>query len=171
MKLLILFIAAAVWAGAQAIDAGGLGGGGGIASSGPMTGAGVVGAEVCVFCEGRWAVFGEYTHWVTSGSKAGHNPSDLVRRADLFGGGLRIQGRGRVRPFFDLGLVGGRDRHGAGNGGAVGGAVLGGGVRVPLRERFYLRPQVRVYGLSPHTLDGVDAHWGLAALVGIGYSW
>jgi hypothetical protein len=171
VKFLILVCAAAALAGAQGIDLGVMAGGGGITASGPTMGAGHIGAEACAFCEGRYGVFAEYSHWMTSGSNAGSNPSDLVRRADLAGAGLRIQGLGRARPFFDVGVVGGRDTHGSGTGGAVGGVVLGGGWRAPFHERWYIRPQLRVYGLSPHTLEGVDAHWGMAALVGVGYSW
>jgi hypothetical protein len=48
---------------------------------------------------------------------------------------------------------------------------VGAGVRIPLRGRWYIRPQVRTYGLSPHTLEGVDAHWAISGGVGIGYSW
>ncbi len=162
---------AAGTAAAQGIDLGALAGAGGFTASGPTLAAGQVGMEVCVFCTGRFGMFGEYSHWFTSGVAQGFNASDVVRRADLAGGGLRIQWRDRIRPFFDLGVVGGRDEHGNGGGGVLGGFVVGGGVRIPLLGRWYIRPQVRAYGLSPHTLEGVDAHWALGGLVGIGYSW
>jgi hypothetical protein len=156
---------------AQGTDLGVLGGGGAITASGPTMAAGQFGVEGCVFCAGRFGVFAEYSHWSTSGSAPGHNPSDLVRRADLAGVGLRIQGRARIRPFADFGVVGGRDKHGSGSGGAIGGVVVGGGIRIPIGEHWYVRPQLRAYGLSPHTLEGVDAHWGLTGAAGIGYSW
>ena len=169
-KLWIVLLVA-VGAAAQGIDLGALAGAGGITASGPTLAAGQVGVEACVFCSGRFGVFGEYSHWFTSGAAQGFNASDLVRRADLAGGGLRIQGRGRIRPFFDLGAVGGQYEHSNGGGGALGGIVVGGGVRIPLRGRWYIRPQVRAYGLSPHTLEGVDTHWAVSGLFGIGYSW
>jgi len=171
-KLWLVILTGAGIASAQSVDFGAIGGAGGFATSGPVVAAGQVGVEVCVFCSGHFGVFGEYGHWFTSGQARGFNASDIVRRADLAGGGLRIQGRGRIRPFVDLGLVGGRDLHGLiGRGGALGGAVVGAGVRIPLHGRWYIRPQVRTYGLSPHTLEGVDAHWAIGGMVGIGYSW
>jgi hypothetical protein len=168
---IVLLVAAGI-AAAQGIELGALAGAGGFTASGPTLAAGQVGVEACVFCTGRFGIFGEYSHWYTSGVAQGYNPSDVVRRADLAGGGLRIQGRSRISPFVDLGLVGGRDEHGlAGRGGGLGGLVVGGGLRIPLRGRWYIRPQIRAYGLSPHTLEGVDAHWAGSGLVGIGYSW
>ena len=170
-KLWIISLAATGIAAAQGIDLGAMAGGGGFTASGPTVAAGQVGVEACVFCAGRFGVFGEYSHWFTTGATQGFNVSDVVRRADLGGGGLRIQGRGHIRPFVDFGVVGGRDNHGNYGGGALGGGVVAGGVRIPLRGRWYARPQVRAYGLSPHTLEGVDAHWAVSGLVGIGYSW
>ena len=171
-KLWIALLAVAGIAAPQRVDLGALSGAGGFTASGPTLAAGQVGVEACLFCTGRFGVFGEYSHWFTSGAAPGYNASDVVRRADLAGGGLQIQGRSHMRPFVDIGFVGGRDEHGlAGRGGGLGGGVVGGGVRIPLRRRWYIRPQVRAYGLSPHTLEGVDAHWALSGLVGIGYSW
>ena len=172
VKLWFVLVAAAGIAAAQGIDLGGMAGAGGFTASGPTVAAGQVGAEACVFCAGRVGVFGEYSHWFTSGVAQGFNASDVVRRADLAGGGLRIQRRGSIRPFIDLGLVAGQDEHGlTGRGGVLGGGVVGGGVRIPFGGHWYIRPQVRAYGLSPHTLEGVDAHWAVSGLVGIGYSW
>jgi len=156
----------------QGIEVGALAGGGGFTASGPTVAAGQFGVEACVFCTGRFGIFAEYGHWFSSGMAQGFNASDVVRRADLAGAGLRIQGKGRIRPFIDLGVVGGKDEHGLiGRGGAVAGGVVGGGVKIPFHGRWYIRPQVRTYGLSPHTLEGVDAHWAISAGVGIGYSW
>ena len=165
-KLWIVLLAAVGIAAAQGIDLGAMAGAGGFTASGPTVAAGQVGVEACVFCTGRFGVFGEYSHWFTTGATQGFNVSDVVRSADLGGGGLRIQGRGRIRPFVDFGVVGGRDSHGN-----FGGGALGGGIRIPFGGRWYIRPQVRAYGLSPHTLEGVDAHWAVSGLVGIGYSW
>jgi hypothetical protein len=171
-KLCIVLLAVAGIASAQGIDLGALAGAGGFTASGPTLAAGQVGVEACVFCTGRFGLFGEYSHWFTSGDSKGYNLSDVVRRADLAGGGLRIQGRGRMRPFFDVGFVGGQDAHRqAGTGGVLGGVVVGGGVRIPLRGRWYIRPQVRAYGLSPHSMEGLSPHWALSGLIGVGYSW
>lgn len=153
------------------MDLGVMAGAGGFTASGPTVAAGQVGVEACVFCAGRVGLFGEYSHWFTTGETQGFNPSDVVRSADMAGGGLRIQGRGRIRPFVDFGIVAGRDSHVGFGGGALGGGVVGGGVRIPLGGHWYIRPQVRAYGLSPHSLEGVDAHWAVSGLVGIGYSW
>ena len=171
-KLWVVFFAVSVIVAAQGIELGALAGGGGFTASGPTAAAGQVGVEACVFCTGRFGIFGEYSHWFSSGAAQGFNASNVVRRADLAGAGIRIQGRGRIRPFIDLGLIGGRDEHGpVGTGGGLGGGVVGGGVGLPLGGRWYIRPQVRAYGLSPHTLEGVDAHWAVSGLIGIGYSW
>ena len=108
-KLCIVLLAVAGIASAQGIDLGALAGAGGFTASGPTLAAGQVGVEACVFCTGRFGLFGEYSHWFTSGDSKGYNLSDVVRRADLAGGGLRIQGRGRIRPFVDLGGAGATD--------------------------------------------------------------
>jgi hypothetical protein len=171
LRLSIVLMVAVGIAAAQGIDLGVMAGAGGFAASGPTVAAGQVGVEACAFCGGRFGFFGEYSHWFTTGATQGFNVSDVVRSADLGGGGLRIQGRGRIRPFVDFGVVGGRDSHGNYGGGALGGGLVGGGVQIPFGEHLYIRPQVRAYGLSPHTLEGVDAHWAVSGLVGFGYSW
>ena len=167
-KLLPTMFFAVAIASAQRVELGGLLGGGAFAvSSGEPAPLGQAGVEACVFCSGRFALLGEYSHWFSgNGSRTGF---DRVRTADLAGAGLRIQGRGRVRVFFDIGLVGGRDGHTRGRGGAVGGVVVGTGVGIPWGEHWYVRPQFRAYGLSPHTLEGVDAHWAASGGLGIGY--
>lgn len=159
---------AAVIASAQSVELGGLAGGGALAvSSGEAAPRAHAGVEACVFCSGRFALFGEYSHWL-AGNDA-RTGFDRVRTADLGGVGLRIQSRGRARAFFDVGLVAGRDGHTRGGGGAIGGVVVGTGVRIPWGEHWYIRPQFRAYGLSPHTLEGVDAHWAVSGAIGIGY--
>jgi hypothetical protein len=167
-RWMVLFAVAGI-AAAEGVDLGAMAGAGGFTASGPTLAAGQVGVEACLLCAGRFGLFVEYSHWFTSGATQGYNASDVVARADLAGGGLRIQGRGRIRPFFDVGVAGGRDKH-VQAGGALGGIVVAGGARIPLQGRWYIRPQVRVYGLSPHSLE-LSPHWALSGLVGIGYSW
>jgi len=61
------------------------------------------GVEGCVYCEGRFGAFLEYSHWWLT------PPGGQTSLLDLGGGGLRIQSRNkRVRPFFDLGVSLGR---------------------------------------------------------------
>lgn len=168
-KLWMVLLATVGIAAAQGIDLGALAGAGGFTASGPTLAAGQVGVEACVFCTGRFGLFGEYSHWFTAGGTKGYNASDVVARADLAGGGLRIQGRGRIRPFVDFGGAVATDEHRmAGYGARMGGAVVGGGVRIPLRGSWYIRPQARMYGLIT---DDLGWHWALSGLVGVGYSW
>ena len=138
-KLCIALLVAVEIATAQGIDLGVMAGAGGFTASGPTVAAGQVGVEACVLCSGRFGIFGEYSQWFTTGATQGFNVSDVVRRADLGGGGLRIQARGRTRPFVDFGVVGGRDSHGNYGGGALGGGVVGGGVQIPFRGHWYIR--------------------------------
>ena len=118
---------------------------------------GHVGVEVCAYCGGRYSIFGEYGHWLSSGQlRAGQ-----IDSADLFGVGLRIQGRRRVRPFFDIGLAVGRDNF-VRDVRTNAGVVLGGGVMVPVGKHLYLRPQVRLYGMS---------EFRAAASAEVGFGW
>ena len=135
----------------------GIKGGAGAYLGDGSTSFGHVGVEVCAYCGGRYSLFGEYSHWLSSEQlRFGANYS-----ADLFGVGLRIQGRRRVRPFFDIGLAVGRDnlvrdvRTNAG-------VVFGGGVMVPVGKHLYLRPQVRLYGMG-------EARVAASAEVGFGW--
>ena len=61
-------------------------------SGGTSPALGTVGLEFCAYCAGHFGLFGEYSHWFGERSSA-----------DLAGLGVRIQGKGRVRPFFDFG--------------------------------------------------------------------
>jgi hypothetical protein len=165
----ITLLAAGV-ASAQRGELGGFGGGGAFAvSSGGAAALGQAGVEACVFCSGRFALFGEYSHWFSGNGASSPFAADRLSSADLDGAGLRIQSRTRLRIFFDVGVVVGEDQHATGRGGAIGGFVLGTGVEIPLGERVYIRPQFRAYGLSPHSLEGVDAHWAASGGVGFGY--
>lgn len=170
-RLSLVVVLSAALAAAHGIDAEATGGAGSVTASGPSLAAATVGVEACFFCAGRFGLFSEYAYWSTSGTKQS-NPSDLIHRTNLAGGGLRIQELGRIRAFFDIGAVAGFDEHwDSSRTRALGGVVVGAGVRLPLNRKWYIRPQVRTYGLSPHTLEGVDAHWAVTGIVGIGYSW
>lgn len=165
-RALALLVLQAATVFAQRVELGGLVGGGTFAvASGGAAGSLQTGIEACVFCPGRLALFGEYAHWL-SAEHAGM--ADRVKSADLAGAGLRLQWFDRTRLFFDVGVVGGRDQHAAGGGGAIGGVVVGSGVRIPLGEHWYVRPQFRAYVLSPHSIEGLSVHWAASAGVGIG---
>ena len=165
----IMFIASAV-AMAQGIELGGIAGGGAFGVSSDSTvGIGQAGLQACVFCSGRFGLFGEYTHWFSANGGSNIYATDRIASADLAGGGLRIQPIRLARVFFDVGVVGGEDRHVNRRGGALGGVVVGTGIRIPWGQHWYLRPQFRIYGLSPHTLEGLDAHWAAAGSLAIGW--
>jgi hypothetical protein len=132
-------------------DAGIKGGVGGYAAEGSSPALGTVGVEFCAYCAGRFGLFGEYSHWFGA-----NNSSDLA------GVGLRIQGKRSVKPFFDFGVSAGQDVFGRHTYTAAG-LVLGAGVTIPLKQRFYLRPQVRLYGRG--NSDYLDA----TAQVGFGW--
>lgn len=120
------------------------------------------GVEACAWCSGHFSLFGEYSHWESSGEGS---RSSRITRADLVAGGLRIQGGRSLRPFFDVGFAGGWDQfEWSGGRGSHGnpGVVLGGGVAIALGEHWYLRPQGRVYALR-----GIHAAAG--ASIGVGY--
>jgi len=170
-RTLTIVLFAAGIASAQRVQLGGLMGGGAFADSSEGAAArGQAGVEACLFCSGRFALFGEYSHWFSGDGRRSAFGADRVASADLAGAGLRIQGRGRIRPFFDVGLVAGRDEHErAGRGGALGGVVVAFGVGIPCGGHWYVRPQVRAYGLSPHTIEGMGPHWAVSGGVGIGY--
>jgi hypothetical protein len=149
---------------AQRYQLGGLIGGGtaddGEVSVGPYVLAGV---EGCVLCGGRFGLVFEYTHWQLAGDK--NNPTSL----DLAGGGFRVQGKGRrMRPFFDIVIVGGREQcecplySGRVSSRSVSGAGIGFGAAVSIGARWYVRPQVRAYGTSGGYVAG-------SASAGIGY--
>jgi hypothetical protein len=86
------------------------------------------------------------------------------------GAGLRVQGSGRVRPFFDFGFALGRDSYEyacdcAGgttrNAHNTPGMVLGGGVTVPAGKHFYVRPRFRLYVMQGyHAVAGGEVGFG-----------
>jgi len=127
------------------------------------------GAEGCLRCSSGVGMFAEYSHWRLA---SGGRPTRITS-VDMVAAGLRLQGKRRIRPFFDAGFAVGWDRFewpvsGAGGVGMGRGShgspglVLGGGVAVHAGRRWYVRPQVRVY-----VLRGI--HAGVAASVGAGY--
>jgi hypothetical protein len=113
-----------------------------------------IGVQVCGFCSATLALFGEYSH----GERVGNKLPARITSSDLLGGGLRIQAGRRIRPFFDVGVAGGWDRFvytGGGGRHNMIGLVAGGGVSIPLRGRWYIRPQYRLYLLSGlHVVSG-----------------
>ena len=48
-----------------------------------------IGVEACAFCNGHAGLFAEYSHWLPTATV----PSSAVNSADLFGFGLRLQGK------------------------------------------------------------------------------
>lgn len=119
---------------------------------------GFAGVKGCGFCNKGFALFGEYSHWFAGGSSG-------ITSFDVAAGGLRIQGVRGIRPFFDAGLAVGHDRfaYTGGRGAHTSwGAVLAGGVAIPVGQRYYVRPQFRLYALSGlHIAVGVGAAFGV----------
>lgn len=110
----------------------------------------VAGAEGCFLCGGRFGVYAEYHHWKKTGEG-----TDSPVSLDLAGGGLRIQGRGRrVRPFFDVGVAAGMESRYLGKSRPVTGGVLGTGAMILLGEHPYIRPLLRITGLSSGEAGG-----------------
>ena len=130
---------------------------------------GHIGVEVCAYCEGSYALFGEYTH--------GFAPPSMLtsyRFAELFGAGLRIQGLWPLlfnTGFFDFGFA---LEHGRGlakghTTKTTGGVVLGVGVMIPAGEHLYVRPQLRFYAMAePNVAVDQGARAG-SAEVAIGW--
>lgn len=157
----------------QSVELGGrIGGGAFGVSSASTAGRGQAGIEACVFCSGRLGLFGEYSHWFsgigTPAASFGFG-TGVVAHADLAGAGLRIQGGAFPRVFFDVGAVVGSDEHVGGGSGTIGGAMVGAGVEFAWREHWYVRPQVRAYVMSPHSIEAVGIHWALSGSLGFGY--
>ena len=74
-KLGITLLAMSGIIAAQGVDFGALAGAGGFRASGPTVAARQVGVEAWDLCNGRLGVFGEYSHWFTSGQAQGFNAS------------------------------------------------------------------------------------------------
>lgn len=157
----VLFCAAAFPAPAQPAEFGfTLAYAGGGAADLPYRSFGSVGFQGCGFCDRRFAVFGDYRHLFAT-----ETVRTQITSFDLVSGGLRIQGRRRVRPFVDVGAVVGVDRftYSAGQGShASGGFVVCGGARLPVTDRVYLRPEVRLFATT-----GFHAVFTVGAAIGI----
>jgi hypothetical protein len=113
----------------------------------------VLGVEGCAFCNGRFALFGGYTRFLDSRD----------RSADLVEAGLRIQGRRRVSPFFDIGFAAGTIRRhwydssfGAPSTQTMNsaGGGLGAGVAFRFARGVYIRPQARIRVMSEGFIPG-----------------
>ena len=116
---------------------------------------GVVGLEVCAYCSGRFALFGGFSHFLPPGAPSHYGAANLVE------GGLRIQGRRRVRPFFDAGIAVANSRFRMRTR-ITGGLALGAGVTILAGPHFYIRPQARVYAMN-------QAYLAVAGEIGIGW--
>lgn len=145
-------------------EIGGKAGGGSYTAMGANArGFGNIGVEGCAFCAGRFGLFGEYSHWFSEGGpRAGK-----ITSAELGAFGARIQGGQRVRPFVDFGLAVGNDTFPTSSfasvrtdSHSVAGIVLGGGVTIPVKKHFYIRPQVRLYPMYQHAAFAAQVGFG-----------
>ena len=162
---LLVFLSLAPFASGQSTQVGGLIGWGGVSQLFENSAYhAVAGVESCFLCGGRLGLFTEYHHWQKIG-KGTDQPVSL----DVVCGGLRIQGKGaRIRPFLDLGFLGGaeeKDRpilpFNNTRQGIVGG-VLGFGAAFSITDHWYVRPLGRIIGLS-------SSEYGGFAGVAVGY--
>jgi hypothetical protein len=105
----------------------------------------VLGVEACAFCGGRYALFAAYDHFTAP------RRARRYRSADLITFGLRIQGRRRVSPFFDVGFAAGNSRFSGYAGStsmSTAGVGLGAGVAFRAPKGLYIRPQFKAYFMS-----------------------
>jgi hypothetical protein len=102
----------------------------------------IVGAEACLFCEGRRALFLEYSHFFPPGS----GPYD---NADLVAAGIRLQSRRKAMFFFDIGAAVGNSRVRSTSVSTVG-ATFGAGLQIEVGSRLYFSPYFRIYPMN-HT--------------------
>jgi len=150
LLIVVAYLSVPAWAQSGADLEVGLKGGVGDYSSAEDSpgGRGVVGVEVCAFCAGKYALFGDYQHFFRP-----DNTRTSYKSAESFSAGLRIQGNRKVNPFFDVGVGVGKNRFGLTSLTTVG-AAFGTGLRIPLGERAYVRPQLRLHVLSHGYLLG-----------------
>jgi len=107
---------------------------------------GIVGAEACLFCEGRRALFLEYSHFFPPGSGSYNN-------ADLVAAGIRLQGYRKAWFFFDVGVAVGNSRGDSTSVSTVG-AMLGSGVQIAAGRRLYFSPFFRIYPMTHGSIAG-----------------
>jgi len=106
---------------------------------------GIVGAEACLFCEGRRALFLEYSHFFPG--------SGVYDSADLVAAGIRLQSFRKVLFFFDLGVAVGNSRVRSTSVSSVG-ATFGSGVQINAGPRLYFSPFFRIYPMSHTNIAG-----------------
>ena len=147
------------WAQNSRFELGGKGGAGYFNLDGSRRG--LIGVEVCAWCGGRYALFGEYSFWP---KPAGNNS---FRPANTAGVGLRIQRIGILcldLCFFDVGIAVANGALGiateTGNTARSGLLVLGGGINIPIGERLYIRPQVRGYAGGDNSASSAEVGIG-----------
>ena len=116
------------------------------------------GVQVCGLCAGRVAAFAEYNHVETFGGDQWG-----IKRYDIAAAGVRIQGLGRILPFFYAGFAYGVDHFGRDGERKHGnpGMVLAGGVTFLMKNKWYIRPQYRMYGFTwYHAVAGGNVEVG-----------
>ena|SRR5688572_6890760 len=106
---------------------------------------GIVGGEACLFCEGRRALFLEYSHFFPG--SAGYDNADLVAA------GLRLQSERKAKFFFDVGVAVGNSRVRSSTVSSVG-ATFGAGLQITLGPRFYFSPSFRIYPMNHTNIAG-----------------
>ena len=134
------------------------------------------GVEACAKCGDRFGLFGEYSHW------ARPQPLRSATRGltgiDIAGGGLRTQGPtllGGVRSFVDVGLGVGRYRWLQAGEHKVYGFIAAYDIIIPISDRWFVRPQTRLYLMADRICFGCPFFLGderglifLSAGVGVG---
>lgn len=106
---------------------------------------GIVGAEACLFCEGRRALFLEYSHFFPG--------VGVYDSADLVAGGIRLQSRRKALFFFDVGAAFGNSRVRSNSVSSVG-FTFGSGLQINVGPRFYLSPFFRIYPMTHTNIAG-----------------
>jgi hypothetical protein len=106
----------------------------------------IAGAEACIYCDNRRALFLEYSHFFPPSSNT-HEGADLVAA------GIRLQTRQKTRFFFDVGIAAGNSRERSTSVSTVG-VALGIGLQVNPGERLYFSPFFRTYPMTRHYVAG-----------------
>ena len=106
---------------------------------------GIVGGEACLFCEGRRALFLEYSHFFPG--------SSVYDNADLVAAGIRLQSQRKATFFFDLGVAVGNSRVRSTTVSSVG-ATFGSGLQISVGPRLYFSPFFRIYPMNHTNIAG-----------------